>query len=262
MTNHIYPMWAGHWADRYPRFFDWNLGNPSAPVTQEIFDNCIKPFLPLEQVNAIGFHTLTRSQHLPDLTDAESSVCLFVFRILGADSCEGWCGYTCAGATLANLHVVWLAREEAQLLNVPLRIFTSKAAHYSLQKAIRICGIPETSVRDHAELQSTQALNGSLALVWLTFGDTHTGAFEAPNGNVSLARRSAVKVRCHLDAAYGGLLAPMDGIPNIHTEYLDSVVVDFHKTGRLPLTRSTHLIRSDWITIYPKNLNKITIQPN
>lgn len=176
-------------------------------------------------------------------------------------------GVFTSGGTQSNLHALLLAREEAvaqvtdadarAVLLSRLRILTSTAGHFSVQKAAKLLGLAPDAVvtveTDAARRMCPQALGRELdrcrradlpvMAVVATAGTTDFGTIDPLP---EIARRcAAAGVWLHVDAAYGcGLLVSptrrhlLDGI-----EQADSVTVDYHKSFFQPVSSSAILVR-------------------
>lgn len=175
-------------------------------------------------------------------------------------------GVFTSGGTQSNLQALLLAREEARtragLRPGPealarLRVLTSAAGHFSVQKAARLLGLGPDAVRtvetDGQRRMRPEALAAEIArcrqdgllvmAVVATAGTTDFGSIDPlPRIADSCA---AAGVWLHVDAAYGGglLVSPtrrhlLDGI-----ERADSVTVDYHKSFFQPVSSSAVLVR-------------------
>ncbi|WP_055548594.1 aspartate aminotransferase family protein [Streptomyces sp. NBRC 110028] len=183
-------------------------------------------------------------------------------------------GIFTSGGTQSNLHALLLARDEACKLVekeaaadgkavakseiLPrLRILTSQASHFSVQKAAAILGLGYEAVIavpcDQDRRMRTVALARELdrclsedlvvMAVVATAGTTDFGSIDPLPEIAELCSRHGSWL--HVDAAYGcGLLASptrrhlLDGI-----ERADSVTVDYHKSFFQPVSSSAVLVR-------------------
>ncbi|MEV6975429.1 aminotransferase class I/II-fold pyridoxal phosphate-dependent enzyme [Kitasatospora sp. NPDC093806] len=178
-------------------------------------------------------------------------------------------GVFTAGGTESNLMGLMLARDQkldgiVELDGLPAladglrpRIFASRAAHFSVQRAAALLGLGERAVVpvdvDRELRMDPAALERALAeaswagrtpiAVVATAGTTDTGAVDPLPAVAELAARHGAWL--HVDAAYGGgallsdRLAPLlDGI-----ERADSVSLDWHKLGWLPAPAGVFLVR-------------------
>ncbi|MFI8984667.1 pyridoxal phosphate-dependent decarboxylase family protein [Streptomyces antimycoticus] len=183
-------------------------------------------------------------------------------------------GLFTSGGTQSNLQAMLLAREEACTLVekeaaasgetiaksaiLPrLRILTSQAGHFSIQKAAAILGLGYEAVVpvpcDQDRRMRTVALAHELnrcrreglivMAVVATAGTTDFGSIDPLPEIAELCDRHGTWM--HVDAAYGcGLLASptrrglLDGI-----ERADSVTVDYHKSFFQPVSSSAVLVR-------------------
>lgn len=176
-------------------------------------------------------------------------------------------GIFTSGGTQSNLHALLLAREEAvahaadaddrATLLPRLRILTSAAGHFSVQKAAKLLGLAPDAVitveTDAArrmcppaldrELERCQRADLPVMAVVATAGTTDFGTID-PLPEIA-GRCATAGVWLHVDAAYGcGLLVSptrrhlLDGI-----ERADSVTVDYHKSFFQPVSSSALLVR-------------------
>ncbi|WP_374228392.1 aspartate aminotransferase family protein [Streptomyces sp. CNQ085] len=180
-------------------------------------------------------------------------------------------GVLTSGGTESNLMGLMLARDrvlgrasgrQVELEGVPgtgprPRVFTSAAAHFSVQRAAALLGLGEDAVVpvdiDHAQRMDPGALAGALercadagelpVAVVATAGTTDTGTVDPLPECARLAAEYGAWF--HVDAAYGGgallsdRLAPLlDGV-----ELADSVSLDWHKLGWQPVAAGVFLVR-------------------
>ncbi|PYC80908.1 aspartate aminotransferase family protein [Streptomyces tateyamensis] len=178
-------------------------------------------------------------------------------------------GVLTSGGTESNLLGLLLARDRAlrtphsrpELDGVDLarrpRIYASRAAHFSVQRAAALLGLGERAVVpvavDADQRLDPAALAAALAAgerdgetpvaVVATAGTTDTGAVDPLRRCAQLA--AAHGSWLHVDAAYGGgallsdRLAPLlDGLA-----LADSVALDWHKFGWQPVAAGVFLVR-------------------
>ncbi|GAA3381106.1 MULTISPECIES: pyridoxal phosphate-dependent decarboxylase family protein [Streptomyces] len=187
---------------------------------------------------------------------------------------EGADGIFTSGGSQSNFHALLLARDEAcrtvmkraldegtELTKAELlprlRIFTSEASHFSVQKSAAMLGLGyeavicvpvdrnrrmDTSVLA-LELESCAAEGLFPMAVVATAGTTDFGSIDPLPEIARLAGEHSAWM--HVDAAYGcGLLVSptrrhlLDGI-----EKADSVTVDYHKSFFQPVSSSAMLVR-------------------
>jgi L-2,4-diaminobutyrate decarboxylase len=167
-------------------------------------------------------------------------------------------GVFTSGGTQSNLQALLLAREEAKSDSAAkLRVFTSQASHFSVQKSARLLGLPPQAVvalpvdRDQRmrtvalaqELRACRADGLIPMAVVATAGTTDFGSIDPLPEIAELCAEHGTWM--HVDAAYGcGLLVSptrrhlLDGI-----EHADSVTVDYHKSFFQPVSSSAVLVR-------------------
>jgi len=189
-------------------------------------------------------------------------------------------GIFTSGGTQSNLMAMLLARDRycqevlgrnIKVQGLPpehskLRVFTSEASHFSIQKALAILGLGYDAVvtipydKDYKMDTDalTEAIEDSLAQGLLpcavvgTAGTTDFGSIDPLNTIASLCRR--YKLWMHVDAAYGcGLLLSHQHRQLISgIEHADSVTVDYHKSFFQPVSCSAFFVRDK------KNLGFVT----
>ncbi|WP_406088016.1 pyridoxal phosphate-dependent decarboxylase family protein [Kitasatospora purpeofusca] len=204
----------------------------------------------------------------PAATALETVLLAELAALVGYDPARAT-GVVTSGGTESNLMGLMLARDQKLdgiveldgLLGLPAgvrpRIFTSRAAHFSVQRAAALLGLGERAVvpvdvdRDlrmdpvaleRALAEASWAGHTAVAVV-ATAGTTDTGAVDPLPAVAELAARYDAWL--HVDAAYGGgallsdRLAPLlDGI-----ERADSVSLDWHKLGWQPAAAGVFLVR-------------------
>ncbi|MFJ3965467.1 pyridoxal phosphate-dependent decarboxylase family protein [Streptomyces sp. NPDC090036] len=183
-------------------------------------------------------------------------------------------GIFTSGGSQSNFHALLLARDEACRLVMKkaydesreltkaellpkLRIFTSEASHFSVQKSAAMLGLGYEAVISVPVDRNRRMDTSVLALeleecaaeglfpmaVVATAGTTDFGSIDPLPEIARLADEHSAWM--HVDAAYGcGLLASptrrhlLDGI-----EHADSVTVDYHKSFFQPVSSSAMLVR-------------------
>ncbi|MER6215778.1 aspartate aminotransferase family protein [Streptomyces sp. NPDC001674] len=187
---------------------------------------------------------------------------------------EGADGVFTSGGSQSNFHALLLARDEACRIVMKraldegaertkaellprLRIFTSEASHFSVQKSAAMLGLGYEAVicvpvdrhrrMDTSllalELENCAAEGLFPMAVVATAGTTDFGSIDPLPEIARLTAEHSAWM--HVDAAYGcGLLASptrrhlLDGI-----EHADSVTVDYHKSFFQPVSSSAVLVR-------------------
>ena len=169
-------------------------------------------------------------------------------------------GLMCAGASLAQLHALQLARHRVDpgLIadgadGVRRRILVSGSGHYSAEKLAAVMGLGRTAVEsiptDAAGVMDLDALDAALGegddvlAVIATAGTTVTAAFD-PIGEIA-DRCEAHDIWLHVDAAYGGaaLLSPDQRHRCAGIERADSVVWNLHKMAGMTQQCTALLVR-------------------
>ncbi|MFJ8579987.1 pyridoxal phosphate-dependent decarboxylase family protein [Micromonospora sp. NPDC093277] len=174
-------------------------------------------------------------------------------------------GVFTSGGTQSNLQAMLLAREGAvtamarprEELLPRLRILTSVAGHFSVQKSAKLLGLARDAVvtvdTDPDRRIRTAALAHEIArcrqdglivmAVVATAGTTDFGTIDPLPAIADLCRAAGVWL--HVDAAYGcGLLvSPTRRHLLAGIERADSVTVDYHKSFFQPVSSSALLVR-------------------
>ena len=169
-------------------------------------------------------------------------------------------GLMCAGASLAQLHALQLARHRLQPDLVTtgadarrLRILVSDSGHYATEKIAAVMGLGRDAVvsvpTDAAGAMDPDALDELLTdgpevlAVIATAGTTVTAAFDPIDAIADRCREHGIWL--HVDAAYGGaaLLSPTERRRLSGIERADSVVWNLHKMAGLTQQCTALLVR-------------------
>jgi len=175
-------------------------------------------------------------------------------------------GVFTSGGTQSNLQAMLLAREEALAAAVArpredllprLRILTSEAGHFSVQKSAKLLGLARNAVIPVETCPDRRMRTAALAheiarcrrdgqivmAVVATAGTTDFGTIDPLPAIADLCRAAGVWL--HIDAAYGcGLLvSPTRRHLLAGIEQADSVTVDYHKSFFQPVSSSALLVR-------------------
>ncbi|MCX4745380.1 pyridoxal-dependent decarboxylase [Kitasatospora sp. NBC_01287] len=175
-------------------------------------------------------------------------------------------GVLTSGGTESNLLGLLLARGQllsgqVELDGVDLaqrpRIFASRAAHFSIQRAAAVLGLGERAVVpvevDRDQRMDPVALAAALAAaqragelplaVVATAGTTDTGAIDPLHRCADLAADYGAWL--HVDAAYGGGALLSDRLAPLLAglERADSLSLDWHKLGWQPVAAGIFLVR-------------------
>jgi glutamate/tyrosine decarboxylase-like PLP-dependent enzyme len=163
----------------------------------------------------------------------------------------GAAGHIASGGSIANLTAIATARDAHGLRGADYAsavVYLTSQAHYCIEKALRLAGMGEATIRrvamDAGYRMRPDALEQAIAadraqglrpwLVVASAGTTDTGAVDPLDAIGAIARRE----RCwyHVDAAYGGffLLTEHGRTALRGIETSDSVVLDPHKGLFLP----------------------------
>lgn len=195
----------------------------------------------------------------PGLVQLEMDVIRWLCELVGfTDPSAG--GVLCSGGSLANLGAVVAARhsvsdDEGDFSNA--RIYTSRQAHHSVAKALRVAGFrPDQlvviEVDDRYRLpvealaeavRADRAAGLRPALVVASAGTTATGAVDPLDALADLCAHEDLWL--HVDGAYGGCFALTErGQTVLHgLARADSITLDPHKGFFLPYGTGALLVR-------------------
>lgn len=195
----------------------------------------------------------------PALVRLEADVLAWLAAAFGYD--ERARGLLCSGGSLANLSAVVVARLERLGEETDLRqavAYTSSQVHHSVAKALRMAGLPASSLRKVAVDERLRLRPDELArhvaadreagrqpfLVVSAAGTTNTGAIDPLPALADLCEREGLWH--HVDAAYGGGFVLCDeGRRRLHgIERADSITFDPHKGMFLPYGTGCLLVRN------------------
>lgn len=202
----------------------------------------------------------------PAATVLESRLVAELAGLVGYDPNTAGGVFT-SGGTESNLMGLLLAREAvlAERFGVDtvrdglpavvlgrMRVYTSAAAHFSMQRSVALLGLGESAVVaipvDHRQRMDLSVLRRELGrgdtvplVIAATAGTTDFGSIDPLPELAELARQH--RTRLHVDAAYGGgalfstrLAGLLDGIARA-----DSIALDFHKFGWQPIAAGLFL---------------------
>lgn len=206
----------------------------------------------------------------PAATALETLLLAELAELAGYDPAEA-AGVLTSGGTESNLMGLMLARDrvlgratgrQIELSGVPgegprPRIFTSAAAHFSVQRSAALLGLGEDAVTpvpvDHQQRMEPDALAAALrdcaargdlpVAVVATAGTTDTGAVDPLRTCATLAAEYGAWL--HVDAAYGGGALLSDELAPLVAgiALADSVSLDWHKLGWQPVAAGVFLVR-------------------
>ncbi|MFV8226773.1 pyridoxal phosphate-dependent decarboxylase family protein [Christiangramia aquimixticola] len=169
-------------------------------------------------------------------------------------------GNLTSGGSIANLIGLVTAREAKGLKARDFEravIYLSEQAHHSLQKAIRIAGLNEATLRyiplddklrlipERLQAQIEQDQQNGLIPFFInsSLGTTNTGAIDPIDDIAEIAIK--FKLWHHIDAAYGGFfkLVPSLSEKFKGVEKADSITLDPHKSLFLPFGTGAILVK-------------------
>ena len=163
--------------------------------------------------------------------------------------CRNCTGMITTGGTESNLAALYLAREHGYRV-----VYAARTAHHSIVKAARVLGLKLVQVSDRGyrldvdDLRSKCRSEGP-GVVVVTVGTTGVGTID-PVEEASDAASACGSV-VHVDAAYGGFVAPF-AYPRRRLGFENSAVMtltmDPHKLGLVPLQAGGLIVRDEeWL---------------
>ncbi|MGW5364923.1 pyridoxal phosphate-dependent decarboxylase family protein [Actinopolymorpha pittospori] len=191
----------------------------------------------------------------PAATELEHQVVRGLAQLVGYRA-ERAGGVVTSGGTESNLMGLLLARDGAP--DAGLRVFCSRLAHFSVARGARLLGLPARAVvdvdadadgrmdvaaLDSALVEARRQTPRARAVVVATAGTTDLGSIDPlPDLARVCEARDAV---LHVDAAYGGGALFSDRLRPLLTGLAraDSVALDLHKLGWLPIPAGVFLSR-------------------
>jgi histidine decarboxylase len=225
-----------------------NLGFPGAVD----FDyDPLKSFFGQYLLNNVGDPVVEGAGH-NHTKHMELEVISTLGDLLRAPRNDRW-GYVTGGGSEGNLYALYLART----LYPGGIVYYSSAAHYSVDKAIHLLGMPSCRIKadhlgrlDYADLAAHVRANAARpAIVVATIGTTMTEAVDDVRVISDLLRRYQVTDRfIHADAALAGIplaLLEPDRRPGMDFEDgADSIAVSGHKFIGSPFPSGVVLVRA------------------
>ena len=167
-------------------------------------------------------------------------------------------GVFCPGGSYSNMLSMFLARKKHNSPIHKLALFVSEEAHYSIDKARDLVGIPAENVYkircDSGGKMLLKELENAIKhskeqdqvpfFVCATAGTTVLGAFDPIKEIVEVVKQHST-AWVHVDAAWGGAVLFSDKYNHLiqGVNQADSVTLDFHKALSAPLLCSCLLIK-------------------
>jgi len=193
----------------------------------------------------------------PALARLEADVLAWLANEVGFPS-DTARGLLTSGGSLANFSAILAARHAAFGDSGDFRsgrVYTSTEAHHSVERAVRLAGIPGRNVRqipvDSSYRMNASALREAIAadedarpfLVVAAAGTTNTGAVDPLEEIAAICRQNDCWF--HVDGAYGGtfVLCPEGRERLVGLHHADSVTLDPHKGLFLPYGTGCLLVR-------------------
>lgn len=244
-------------SERLKELSSWEAsgrGRHLYPVTQPLVPSVqtIAAFWD-QNANNIGAHLVDASE-LKGTRRLEREVVQDVATLLNGPDAEGW---LTTGATEGNITGLWLARERlTQAGKSSPVVLTTRLAHDSVHKACRLLGLDLVDVPlQRGAIMDVSALRRLISdRTWLrgrgiilvaNVGATLTGTCD-PVDEIAAALPKEVLCHLHVDAAFAGMVLPFTE-PSRPFDFriptVDTVAVDLHKMGRIPLGVGVFLAR-------------------
>ncbi len=205
---------------------------------------------------AAGLHSFTGTAfESPALVALEESVLRWLAAVFGMPPATE--GLLLSGGSLANQTAIVCARDQNNFSPDRSVAYLSERTHHSLQKALRLCGVPAGCVRSiratalgridtqalRAEIKRDRAAGRQPWLIVGVAGSTDNGSIDDLSELAAIASRHDAWF--HVDAAYGGMFALTErGAARLRgIDAADSVAVDAHKGLFLPYGVAAVLVR-------------------
>jgi tyrosine decarboxylase / aspartate 1-decarboxylase len=222
-------------ARRRNKDLQYEGGRILSAVSTRPLDVTIEAYRIFSDVNALDTHVF------PEAAALEAEVIEWFGQLLKNPKAAG---YVATGGTEANFSALWAARK---LYPKRKRIIVPESAHYSIEKAADLMGLKvewiglgEDFKADVSEIE--ERIDDRTLAVVATAGTSALGVVD-PIEEIDVL---CDDVFFHVDAAFGGFVLPfmetgrrMDfSLPNV-----DSITIDAHKMGLVPLPSGTILFR-------------------
>ncbi len=195
----------------------------------------------------------------PGAVRMENALIDWAGRLMGYKN--NFAGNLTSGGSIANLIAISTARHAKDITSKLVAqsvIYTTQQSHHSIQKAIKICGLEECTIRfvdlDENYRLTPEVLEKQIIedqkqglhpfLIIANAGSTDTGAIDPIQQIAVIANKYDLWL--HLDAAYGGFFMlseygkqKMKGI-----ELADSIILDPHKGMFIPYGSGIILVKN------------------
>lgn len=200
----------------------------------------------------------------PVSTELERLVMRWVAAFIGYPTSSA--GVLLSGGSVANFNCLAVARQIKASVDIsnegiygsqPMTVYVSEEGHSSFDKAMDMLGLGKKYLRkipvddefridiDQLEEQIRNDKNAGLQPICAiaVAGTTNTGAVDDLNAVAEICQR--FDLWCHIDAAYGGPAAKVDGVSSMFAgiEKADSVVVNPHKWLYVPFEAGGALVK-------------------
>lgn len=215
--------------------------------------------------NNLGNWTLHDKKSLNDTKLAENNLINQLINLYGGDT-DVWTGYVTTGATESNIFSAWVGRNYFSGLKNKHKsvLIYNDLTHYSVIKAADVLNIQtaKTALNKNwitdrpglVQLINKLSKKGfKNILLPLTLGYTQTGTNDDLRNLSSfvdkLQKKYNVTMFIWLDAAANGLVLPFikKQFKPLKNAYINSIIVDFHKTGMCPIPSGVVIFKKQLI---------------
>lgn len=206
--------------------------------------------------NHIGCHTLNENDSEPFFAGTqrlEKEVIRICAEEIFQAEPNGYDGYIAPGGTEANIQAMWIYRnyfmEEFLANPSEIGLVYSVDSHYSMPKGANILGLRNITIDveensrkicvEHLEHQLDEAIDQGIKyfIVIQNMATTMFGSIDEIDQVTALFKRKKLSFKLHIDAAFGGFVAPfaLQNNPMSFTnEYVSSITLDAHKMLQTP----------------------------
>ncbi|MEM6768292.1 MAG: aminotransferase class I/II-fold pyridoxal phosphate-dependent enzyme [Bacteroidota bacterium] len=250
------------------------LGVPGSYLDEKVFTHDAgflkdAPYLStlLRNPNHIGVHTLGSSEPFFQGTQAIEKELIDICAVdILAGEPDAYDGYVASGGTEANMQALWMYRNyfqtNLQAKGSEIAIMASADAHYSIDKAANVLGLPLYKVaveQDSRELtpenvaetvQRAQQDGKKYFIVVATMMTTMFGSVDDPKLFTDVLKAQNIPFKLHVDGAYGGFYFPFTSIShqlNFQNPDVSSVTLDAHKMVQAPYGTGIFICRKGLI---------------
>lgn len=217
--------------------------------------------------NNLGNWSLASQKNLESARKIERKLIFSLINLYGGKQ-KDWEGYVTSGTTEANIFSAWIGRKvsETKYAKNQISLIVTDLAHYSLIKTADVTGLKlhytaidrkTWSINLPGLVQTIEKLKRKGYrgfLLPLTLGYTQTGTDddyqEITKILTKLQKELKISIYIWIDAALNGLVLPFSqkSFTPLNNPRVQTIAVDFHKSGMVPLPCG--------VILYRKNLRK------